>query len=131
MKDGMRNETSSSPARLVEQKSLLGGTDVFRARRPGDSRRARRLLVEEQKLGFAKALMLVVENGRLQKPALPPQTFCPRCGHRGPTEQDFGSRVIRGQRRPQSWCRACRARHLENPASNLPRVQQGDFAFAF
>jgi hypothetical protein len=65
-------------------------------------------------MGFAKALALVVKLGRerakeVGKTAL---SRCPRCGHVGPTQQDFGTRVIRGERRPQSWCRSCRKVNL-------------------
>lgn len=35
---------------------------------------------------------------------------CPHCGHRGPQERDFGFRVARGEMKPQSWCRKCRAK---------------------
>ncbi len=34
---------------------------------------------------------------------------CPHCGHIGPIEADFGTRVMRGEIWPQSWCRACRS----------------------
>lgn len=34
---------------------------------------------------------------------------CPRCHYRGPIERDFGTRVLRGEVVPQSWCRLCRA----------------------
>lgn len=34
---------------------------------------------------------------------------CPRCGHQGPVDTDFGSRRLKGELRPQSWCRECRA----------------------
>ncbi|HEX8439627.1 hypothetical protein [Archangium sp.] len=64
--------------------------------------------------GFAAALALVVQHGRklakeVGKTAL---SRCPRCGHVGPTQQDFGTRIIRGERRPQSWCRSCRKTNL-------------------
>ncbi len=32
---------------------------------------------------------------------------CPHCGHKGPIERDFGTRVLRGDVVPQSWCRIC------------------------
>ncbi len=71
-------------------------------------------MVARPKHGFVTALALVVQHGKQQakevgKTAL---SRCPRCGHVGPTERDFGTRLIRGERRPQSWCRNCRAEHL-------------------
>ncbi len=33
---------------------------------------------------------------------------CPKCGHHGKIEADFGTRVMRGSVWPQSWCRLCR-----------------------
>ena len=34
---------------------------------------------------------------------------CPKCGHTGPVNPDFGIRVVRGVERLQSWCADCRA----------------------
>lgn len=34
---------------------------------------------------------------------------CPKCGHEGPIAADFGTVLKRGIRRPQSWCKRCRA----------------------
>lgn len=36
-------------------------------------------------------------------------TQCPHCGHTGPIEKDFGTRVMRGEVYPQSWCSPCRS----------------------
>ncbi|MGQ0507364.1 MAG: hypothetical protein ACT4TC_18820 [Myxococcaceae bacterium] len=33
---------------------------------------------------------------------------CPRCHRVGWIDTDFGTRIIRGEVKPQSWCRACR-----------------------
>jgi uncharacterized C2H2 Zn-finger protein len=79
----------------------------------GRKKRARRSAAPKP-AGFAAALALVVQHGRklakeVGKTAL---SRCPRCGHVGPTQQDFGTRIIRGERRPQSWCRSCRKTNL-------------------
>jgi hypothetical protein len=34
---------------------------------------------------------------------------CPRCGHTGPVDPDFGTRIVKGVVRLQSWCQGCRA----------------------
>jgi hypothetical protein len=102
---------------VLEQGNLLGGADLVSVVRGGKGRkkRSRRLHVgAERRLGFATALALVVEYGRqkAKERGVTSLSRCPRCGHTGPTDQDFGTRVIRGERRPQSWCRTCRAEHL-------------------
>lgn len=42
-------------------------------------------------------------------PVAPATRKCPRCSHVGPVDTDFGSRRLKGELRPQSWCRECRA----------------------
>ncbi|WP_375768679.1 hypothetical protein NR798_44550 [Archangium gephyra] len=89
----------------------------------GRKKRARKPSPAPKPPGFAAALKLVVQHGRqlakeIGKTAL---SRCPRCGHVGPTEQDFGTRIIRGERRPQSWCRNCRKVHLP-PLKSLPNL---------
>ena len=75
-------------------------------------KRARR---EPRPTGFARALALVVEYGRraegIQPPVAPRPAIacCPRCGHTGPIDRDFGTRRVNGEVRAQSWCRNCRA----------------------
>lgn len=127
----MHSESAQSASRLSQQKNLLGGMDVsFRSSGGGRARTGRTVRVDEKRLGFAAALMLVVENGRNAAAVaseFPRMAICPRCGHRGPTDQDFGTRVIRGQRRAQSWCRGCRAHHPD--ASTSSTVAQQDFVF--
>lgn len=96
--------------RVVEQRDLLGGTDLICAGR----RRARRVHVKGRfKLGFAAALALIVERARSEDPLSPghveDRARCPHCGREGSTEELFGTRVLQGERRPQSWCRRCRA----------------------
>ena len=96
-----------------EQKLLLWGSEVT-AYVPGHGRRpARTVRVEDKHVGFATALALVVAHGSTQRAC--GQTLCPRCGRRGETERDFGTRVVNGQRRPQSWCRSCRAAQAPAP----------------
>ncbi|MFB1483458.1 hypothetical protein [Corallococcus sp. RDP092CA] len=118
----------SSPSRVLEQRNLLGGLDLLPVMGRGGRKRARQFHIPtERKLGFAAALALVVEHGRekAKETGTTSMTRCPRCGHVGPTEQDFGFRIMsQGQRRPQSWCRGCRGQHLE-PVSAAPRPQDG------
>jgi hypothetical protein len=62
--------------------------------------------------GFAAALALILQHGRERPaPAAPPLPTkrCPRCSRVGRIDQQFGYRMIDGERRPQSWCRECRA----------------------
>ncbi len=119
----MSHSNSQSATQVLEQRNLLGGTDLVPA---GGGRRksARKFHVaSDRPLGFAKALALVVEGGRqkARETGVTSMTTCPRCGHVGPTAKDFGYRVIRGERRPQSWCRGCRAQNLppSNPTAPL------------
>lgn len=127
----MRTVSPQAPTRLIQQKNLLGGTDVWTVTRSkaGQPHRARRVHVDEKRLGFASALMVVVENGRRAAEAneVPKLAYCPKCGHRGPTATDFGTRVMRGVRKAQSWCRGCRAQHLESHTSSTNA--QADFVF--
>jgi hypothetical protein len=121
-----------SAPRVLEQQSLLGGTDLLSPEGKGKRQRTRKVHVpSERKMGFAKALALVVEHGKKQARELGTTSLsrCPRCGHTGPTLQDFGTRVIRGERRPQSWCRGCRA-HALPPLTNTAKVSAAKVATA-
>ncbi|XXF77763.1 hypothetical protein P2318_32645 [Myxococcaceae bacterium GXIMD 01537] len=101
-------------AHIQGQQSLLGATDLARATGGKRSRARKPESAGTKRRGLARALELVVEHGRKQARELGTTSLskCPRCGHSGPTLTDFGTRVIRGERRPQSWCRACRAHAL-------------------
>lgn len=112
----MSHSTTQSATHVLEQRNLLGGTDLVPILGGGKRKRARKFHVaSERRLGFAVALALVVEHGRqkARETGVTSMTRCPRCDHVGPTAQDFGYRIIRGERRPQSWCRGCRGQHLE------------------
>ncbi|WNG51367.1 hypothetical protein F0U60_49975 [Archangium minus] len=116
----MSHSTTNGALRVLEQGNLLGGADLMPLLgKSGQKKRSRKKA--EQKPAFATALALVVQRGRqvakeIGKTAL---SRCPRCGHVGPTQQDFGTRIIRGERRPQSWCRNCRKVNLP-PLKALP-----------
>jgi hypothetical protein len=118
------SHSSQNSPHVLEQRNLLGGTDLVPIVGGNKRRRARKFHVaSEKKLGFAVALALVVEHGkqRAREHGVTSLSRCPRCDHVGPTSQDFGYRVIRGERRPQSWCRGCRGQHLppSNPTAEL------------
>jgi hypothetical protein len=96
--------------RVVEQRDLLGGADLLSF--GGPRRRPRRVHVDGRwKVGFAAALALIVARGRdpLSADQAPERSRCPRCGAEGETEALFGTRVLGGERRAQSWCRSCRS----------------------
>jgi len=115
----MGHSKTQSATQVLEQRNLLGGTDLVPVLGGGKKKRARQIHVaSERRLGFAMALALVVENGRqhAKEHGVTSLSKCPKCEHVGPTAQDFGYRIIRGERRPQSWCRGCRGQHL--PPSN-------------
>ncbi|MBX5481107.1 MAG: hypothetical protein IRZ16_04545 [Myxococcaceae bacterium] len=97
------------------------GEDLFSwAKRTARKRPSRRPNVS----AFHRALALVIEYGRRaeamkQLQAVRPKwTTCPRCGHSGPVDRDFGTRKVNGEVRPQSWCRSCRA---ETTRAKAPR----------
>jgi len=99
-------------SRVLEQHNLLGGSDVVALIGRGRKKVRKVVHVDEKaKVGFAAALALVVEYGRKARETMemPKRKRCPHCGRLGLTGEDFGTRVIRGQRKPQSWCRDCRA----------------------
>jgi len=111
-------------SRVIEQHNLLGGSDVV-ALVGRSKKKARTAHVDDKsKVGFAAALALVVEYGRRARETMemPKRKRCPHCGRLGLTGEDFGTRVIRGQRRPQSWCRDCRASHAQ-PARAMARQE--------
>jgi hypothetical protein len=117
MNGTVSHSSTQSALRNLEQGDLLGGADVGAGRREEGRKEQpprRRHVGARPRLGFAIALALVVRHGRQQAKELGKTALsrCPRCGHVGPTERDFGTRIIRGERRPQSWCRGCRAEHL-------------------
>jgi hypothetical protein len=114
---------NQSATQVLEQRNLLGGTDLVPVLGGGKRKRARQIHVaSERRLGFAVALALVVENGRqkAKETGVTSMTRCPKCDHVGPTAQDFGYRIIRGERRPQSWCRGCRGQHLPPANASAP-----------
>lgn len=85
-----------------------GNTQVSGRRGPAlFRRRPQRLRNTHERLGFAAALAIVVEQGK--RAQVPAQAHCPRCGKTGSTHEDFGTRIIDGRARPQSWCRNCRS----------------------
>jgi hypothetical protein len=105
---------------LMEQQSLLGGVDLVKV---APRRGGRALHVESHwKVGFAAALALVVEHGKKaqERADLPSRARCPRCQRLGDTVRDFGIRVIRGRRLPQSWCRSCRSGHVAQRTPKQP-----------
>ncbi|HVE82395.1 MAG TPA: hypothetical protein VND93_06095 [Myxococcales bacterium] len=109
--------------RVVEQRDLLGGADLVY----GDRRRSRRVHVDGKfKVGFAAALALIVGRARAENPLAPEhveeKTRCPHCGREGSTQELFGTRVLGGERRPQSWCRPCRS--AARRAERLEPVQE-------
>ncbi len=109
------SSTNSSTSRVLEQRNLLGGMDLVPVLGGNTRKRARKFhIAAERRVGFAAALALVVEHGRqkAKETGTTSLTRCPRCGHVGPTESDFGYRIMRSGRRPQSWCRGCRGMHL-------------------
>ena len=116
-------DQSANAPHVLEQRNLLGGTDLVPIMGGGKRKRARQFHVaSEKRLGFATALALVVEHGKQQakEHGVTSLSRCPKCDHVGPTAQDFGYRVIRGERRPQSWCRGCRGQHLPPAQASAP-----------
>jgi hypothetical protein len=121
-------EPKGRPGRMVEQQSLLGGIDLVAP--PGRRGANRTLHVDSRwKVGFAAALALVVEHGKKaqERAGIPTRTRCPRCQRLGDTVRDFGVRLIRGRRLPQSWCRSCRSGHVARRVPSQPDLL-GSFA---
>ncbi len=115
--------STNGALRILGQGDLLGENYLMPVLNGGGRKKRARKQEAAPKPGFAAALKLVVQLGResdkeVGKTAL---SRCPRCGHVGPTEQDFGTRVIRGERRPQSWCRSCRKVNLP-PLKAVPHA---------
>jgi hypothetical protein len=109
------HSTSQKAKHVIEQRNLLGGSDLVPILKAGKGKKARQFhIASEGRVGFAVALALVVEHGRqkAKETGITSMTRCPRCNHEGPTAQDFGYRIIRGERRPQSWCRGCRSQGM-------------------
>ncbi|WP_257451411.1 hypothetical protein [Archangium lipolyticum] len=123
----MSHSTTNGALRVLEQGNLLDGAYLVPGLNgTGDKKRARKKKAAP-KPGFVTALALAVQQGRqlakeVGKTAL---SRCPRCGHVGPTQRDFGTRIIRGERRPQSWCRNCRKTNLP-PLKALPDASGRD-----
>ena len=121
---GAVSYSTNGALRILGQEDLLGEAYRMPVLNGGGRKKRARKQEAEAKPGFATALKLVVKLGRerakeVGKTAL---SRCPRCGHVGPTEQDFGTRVMKGgERRPQSWCRSCRKVNLP-PLNALPHA---------
>lgn len=112
--------------RVVEQRDLLGGADLVYA---GRRKRARRVHVDGKfKVGFVAALQLIVGRAKAENPLAPEHAptlaRCPHCGREGKTEELFGTRVLNGERVPQSWCRTCRSKGARRAAPRPEPVQE-------
>jgi hypothetical protein len=124
MTGAVSHSSTHGALRVLEQGSLLSGADLMPLLNGNGRKKRARKKEAAPKPGFAAALALVVQRGRqvakeIGKTAL---SRCPRCGHVGPTEQDFGTRIMAGgKRRPQSWCRDCRKVNLP-PLKALPNA---------
>lgn len=110
--------------RVVEQRDLLGGADLVYA-----GRRKRRVHVDGKfKVGFVAALALIVGRAKAENPLAPEHApclaRCPHCGREGKTEELFGTRVLNGERVPQSWCRTCRSRGARRGEARPAPVQE-------
>lgn len=94
--------------RLAEQNARRGHERVERLFAEGERRRPTHS-ARLAKLSAAPRLGPLFEAERPSPDSTVATRECPRCGHVGPLEQDFGCRVLKDGRRPQSWCRKCRA----------------------
>jgi hypothetical protein len=107
--------------RTAEQQSLLGAESLLA---PPHTRGGGQPLhlAPRWKVGFAEALALVVQHGKKaqERAEMPPRTRCPRCLRLGDTLRDFGVRMVRGRKLPQSWCRTCRSAHAARRAPSQP-----------
>ncbi|QRN98212.1 hypothetical protein JRI60_03845 [Archangium violaceum] len=123
----MSHSTTNGALRVLEQGNLLDGAYLVPSLSGTGGKKRARKKKAAPKLGFVAALALAVQQGRqlakeVGKTAL---SRCPRCGHVGPTQRDFGTRIIRGERRPQSWCRSCRKTNLP-PLKAVPESSGRD-----
>ncbi len=127
------SHSSPHTTRVLEQRNLLGGADLVTQITRGNRTEQRTLHVDGRwKVGFAAALALVVGHGRKEGgEPVPSMTRCPRCGLMGRTDVDFGTRVVRGKRRTQSWCRSCRsAGHAVSASTSSTGPVQFEWGFA-
>lgn len=97
----------SKPSRVVLQNGLFGGVDVVELF-TGSKRNILHCSAPAQAQRYATELAVRDGAQLVHLDELPPASVCPKCGHSGPTDVDFGTRVLRGRRVPQSWCRPCR-----------------------
>jgi hypothetical protein len=114
-------ERKGRTGQKLEQQSLLGPADlVASAERRGLPHPLH--LAPPWKVGFAAALALVVEHGKKaqDRAHLPARRRCPRCRRLGDTLRDFGIRLVRGRRLPQSWCRTCRSAQVAQRGPSQP-----------
>ncbi len=105
----MSRTRATLPPRVVEQHVLFGGIDVVTLYGEGGRTRSNTLNASS----FKDALRLTADAVRVEGAdavAAPSTTRCPHCGHCGDVDADFGWRILRGERLPQSWCKGCRAR---------------------
>ena len=126
------SHSSTHTTRVLEQRNLLGGADLVTQITRGNRTEQRTLHVDGRwKVGFAAALALVVGHGRKEGgEPVPSMTRCPRCGLMGRTDEDFGTRVVRGKRRTQSWCRSCRSSHAASSTASSTGPVQFEWGFA-
>lgn len=78
---------------------------------------------------LAQELLARKDAGKEDKPKKQPvadwtkeRRTCPKCGHEGPVDPDFGVKVRRGLVHAQSWCKKCRAstNYYHRPRRNRP-----------
>jgi hypothetical protein len=107
----MSRTTSKLPPRIVEQRGIFGGVDVLTLYGEGGHTRANVLHCESKErvrdmVSLARRFEQASAVGT--DPTAIDVVRCPNCGRSGHIETDFGMRLLRGRRRPQSWCRKCR-----------------------
>jgi hypothetical protein len=102
--------------RVVRQSNLFGGTDVLSLYgRDGRIRTNLTHCASDFETATVVRQTRQLERAELvELPDAPLETHrCPRCGRTGLLDRDFGTRVLNGQRRRQSWCRRCRSRRRQ------------------
>lgn len=102
----MSSGGSKRPSVVIQQ-HIFGGSDVVEIFSAGKQNRLH-YCDEKHATREAGALAMREKAHFHTFEAMSRESKCPHCGRTGDTQHEFGMRMLRGERKPQSWCRKCR-----------------------
>lgn len=113
----------SVPPVVVQQGNLFGGVSVVWIHGVHRTRMNRIdfATAEEAERAITDSIRFEKARRLAFSPTLPATSRCANCFKEGDTELEFGTRLLRGKRVVQSWCRKCRGKGFTSPRRRQAR----------